>query len=394
MIKRLRRKIVAVTMVLLGAMLLAIFALTYHFTAQNLTQKSRAAVQAAASTPLRTDIGGPPCFVVEQTLWGTLTVEGGDSFALSDSQVLLRIWQAARETGAREGELPMFSLRFYRADAMGRVRYAFVDTSADAQILRNMVENFLAIGLLALGGFFAISIGLAAWAVRPVEKAWQQQIQFVADASHELKTPLTVILTNAELLGEPGYPPEEKGKMAGSILTMSRQMRALVESLLELARGGAEKQNFVPLDLSRLAQEEVLAFEPVYFESGRVLESRIDPQIRVLGDPRRLAQVLGVLLDNGVKYAAPGSAAVLTLARQGKNRCLLTVTTAGPSLSKEDCQAIFRRFYRLDPSRHRQGSYGLGLPIAMAITQRHGGKIWAKGDEAGNHFYVNLPTVS
>ena len=139
------------------------------------------------------------------------------------------------------------------------------------------------IGGVSLLAFLFISVFLARWAVRPVEKAWDQQRQFVADASHELKTPLTVILTNAELLQTPGYGGADRA--AESILTVARQMRGLVESLLELARvdNGAVKTALARLDLSRLVSDALLPFEPLYFERGLELESKIAEDIPVNG---------------------------------------------------------------------------------------------------------------
>ena len=124
------------------------------------------------------------------------------------------------------------------------------------------MRTCLAIGVIALAAFFLISLFLARWAVRPVERAWEQQRQFVADASHELKTPLAVILTNAELLGSPTASEEQKGRYAASILTMAERMRGLVGSLLDLTRveNGAVEKTMERLDLSALAGDALLPF--------------------------------------------------------------------------------------------------------------------------------------
>ena len=134
------------------------------------------------------------------------------------------------------------------------------------------------LAVVSFAVFFAASLLLSRWAVRPVEIAWRQQKQFVADASHELKTPLTVIISNAELLQQPGYDEAQRKKFSDSILIMSRQMRHLVESLLDLARLDSVQgtNDFAELDFSALVEDCILPFEPLFFERGLQLESEVE----------------------------------------------------------------------------------------------------------------------
>ena len=124
---------------------------------------------------------------------------------------------------------------------------------------------------------------LSKWAVRPVERAWQQQRQFVAAASHELKTPLTVIMTNAELLQDEA-DEARRSTFSSSILTMSRQMRALIEQMLELARTDSAESHLVlrPVDLSGLTARSLLPFEPLFFEQGLTLISQVDEGLSLI----------------------------------------------------------------------------------------------------------------
>ena len=400
MIGRLRRKFIWITMVLVTAMLLVIFGLVFHFTRTELEEGSIRALQAAAGQQQRPGLPGSldpesatPCFTLEIGPHGELMAMGSEFFDLSDSQMLTRIYQQAQASGSQTGILEEYSLRFYRADTPVGQRYAFTDISAQRQTLFHLLKNLTIIGLVAFCGFLGISVLLAHWAVRPVEQAWKQQRQFVADASHELKTPLTVILTNAELLQSPEYPQAEKSRFAESILTMSRQMRTLVESLLELARAdnGQVSAERCALDYSRLVEEAVLPFEPVYFEQGLTLETRIEPGIGATGSPRYLHQVVEILLDNGRKYAQPGSTVELALVRQGRGKSLLSVSSRGQTLTQQQCGEIFKRFYRVDTARSRDGSFGLGLSIAQRIVSEHRGRIWAQGKDGVNTFFVSLP---
>ena len=238
-----------------------------------------------------------------------------------------------------------------------------------------------------------MSVLLSRWAVRPVARAWEQQRQFVADASHELKTPLTVILTNAELLRE-GTAGAEERRFTDNILTMARPMRALVESLLELARGDAcpAAGAMEPVDLSRLVQEAVLPFEPVFFEAGLTLSAEIREGLRVRGVEGQLRQVAEILLDNARKYTPSGGRVTLELTRSGRH-CLLSVAGPGTPLTRQQRQDVFKRFYRADPARSREGSWGLGLSIARETVARHGGRIWADSGPEGNRFTVRLPLL-
>ena len=166
-------------------------------------------------------------------------------------------------------------------------------------------------------------------------------------------------------------------------------MRHLVEGLLELARLDSVTPAVQPLDFSTLTENALLPFEPVLFEEGMILESSILPGLWVKGSSSHLAQVIEIFLDNARKYADPGTITV-KLDKAG-NHALLQVENVGTPLSAEEAKNIFRRFYRADTSRSRDGSYGLGLSIAQKITEQHGGKIWAEGTQTGNRFSLMLP---
>lgn len=400
MIKRLRWKLVCINMAMALAMLAVIFVLVYQFTAADLQKSEEAALRSAATAKLHPDMsgsfGGVPCFTLRISGPGFLVAAGSNSYDLSDMETLSEIYMQALETEEKTGVLKAYGLRFYRSDGPEGTVFAFTDISHAIRTLRGLLETFVLIGAVSVLGFLGISILLARWAVKPVAKSWSQQQQFVADASHELKTPLTVILTNAELLQQEEYSPEEKSRFAENILAMSRQMRHLVESLLQLARAdnGQAQAAQSCLDLSSLVENAALPFEPAYFERGLVLDCRILPGIRVMGNEAHLRQVVDILLDNGLKYAAPTAPVVLTLNHYGRGKCLLTVFTPGQPLSDTACRDIFKRFYRLDAARTDRSSYGLGLSIAQRLVQEHKGQIWAQGFPSGNAFYVCLPEIS
>ena len=387
MIRSLRRKFVAMTMAIFTALLCVIFGLVIHFTGQTLQADSIRNLRQAAQESIQPGIPGQlrqPCFLVRVTPWSQ-TIQNTGGFDLSDTQMLTDIMSQAAASETELGVLEEYDLRFYRLQRPGELTLVFMDISGEKAALGNLTWTCVGIGILSAALFWGVSILLARWAVRPVERAWAEQRQFVADASHELKTPLTVILTNAELM-----QTEPDPQYARSVLTMATRMRALVESLLELARvdNGAVRAAFEDTDLSALVEEELLPFEPVYFERGLELDCALEPNLHVLGSPRHLRQVVAILLDNAVNHASEGSAVRLHLQRQG-GTALLTVTNPG-DLSREDCRNIFLRFYRVDAARSG-GGYGLGLPIAQGIVRDHGGKIWAESRDGTVILTVRIP---
>ena len=387
MIRSLRRKFVAMTMAIFTGLLCVIFGLVIHFTGQTLQADSIRALRQAAQESIQPGIPGQlrqPCFLVRVTPWSQ-SIQNTGGFDLSDTRMLTDIMSQAAASKEELGVLEEYDLRFYRLQRPGELTLVFMDISGEKAALSNLTWTCVGIGMFSAAAFWGISILLARWAVRPVERAWAEQRQFVADASHELKTPLTVILTNAELMQTQPDP-----QYARSVLTMATRMRALVESLLELARvdNGAVRAAFEDTDLSALVEEELLPFEPVYFERGLELDWAVEPDLHVLGSPRHLRQVVSILLDNAVNHAPEGSAVRVRLQRQG-GAALLTVTNPG-DLSREDCRNIFLRFYRVDAARSG-GGYGLGLPIAQGIIRDHGGKIWAESRDGTVILTVQVP---
>ena len=387
MIRSLRRKFIAMTMAVFTVLLCVIFGLVIHFTGQNLQAESVRFLRSAAADSLQPGPPGQvrqPCFIIRATPWGQ-SIQSTGGFDLSDEQMLSDIVALAASAPEPLGVLDQYDLRYFRSQSPAELTLVFMDISAERAALRNLRLTCLGIGLLALGLFWAVSFLLARWAVRPVERAWEEQRQFVSDASHELKTPLTVILTSAELMQTDPDPQHPR-----SILAMSRRMRELVESLLELARvdNGAVRAAFEELDLSALVADELLPFEPLFFEGGLTLESQLEEGLHISGSDRHLRQVLTILLDNALRYSPENAAVRVALTRQGSN-ALLTVTNPG-FLTKEQCRSIFRRFYRADPARTAGGS-GLGLAIAQGIVADHGGKIWAESRDGELIFSVLIP---
>lgn len=400
MLKKLQIKFVMINMTMVTIMLLVIFGLLYRFTERNLEAESINMMRTIAADPFQVNPPDAPSgelklpfFSIQLSVDGSLVSTGGGFYDLSD-EIFLR--DVIAETGRNTQEVGIIkdhNLRYCRVKRpMGTV-LVFSDMSSEKKTLGNLLRSFCITGGISFLIFLCISIFFAKWAVKPVDRAWKQQKQFVADASHELKTPLTVILTNTELLQCEDFADEERKSFLQSIQLMSEQMRFLVEKLLLLAR--SEKQELSmrmeSVSLSSLVCDWAISFEGIFAEKGLVLESSVEPDICVYGNAEYLQQVVEILLDNAQKYSAAQSVSCITLSRTERRKCCLKVSSHGAEISKEELSLIFQRFYRTDKARSHDGSFGLGLSIAENIVHQHKGRIWAESTGGVNSFYVELP---
>lgn len=403
MIRKLRWQFVAACMGLIAAVLAIVFGCVWASAQNALEHSSHMALEQALSRrggdllPGFRQNGGDdqvllPYFTVQ--VWGTTVyVTGGTYSGLEDTDALAAILTDCLSQEADEGSLSDYSLRYLRQDDGLYTQIAFVDISLETAALRQMMASYLRIGLLSLLLLAGASFLLSLRVTRPVERAWRQQRQFFSDASHELKTPLTVILSNAEML-ETSDLPERESRWRDNILSESRQMKTLVEEMLTLSRteDAQRKPTVADVDLSDLSEDCALAFEPVAFEAGKPLSWNVTPALTVSGDGEKLRRLLSILLDNAAKYGAPGEGIVLSL-RAERSQAILSVAngSGGHPIPPEELPRLFERFYRADASRGEQSGFGLGLPIAQAIAKEHHGALRAESDEQTTRFTFTLP---
>lgn len=398
MLRKLKIKFVCINMAIVFVMLIAILGMVIGFTAESLEQNNISIMRNIAGAPFKIEKPDAPpgkmkadFFTVMLYDNGSFDVGGSDFYDLSDTDFITGLLEKVSSSGKSVDVIPEFELRFLKAEKREGTMLVFSDISGETETVQNLVINCAVIGIFSFFLFFGISILLSGWAVKPVEKAWSQQKQFVADASHELKTPLTVIMTNAELLQGEGSP-EEKKRFSENILCMSKRMRGLVENLLELARAdnGTIKTAFEKINFSDIVYESVLTFEPLCFESGKNFYYKIDKDIILNGSPEHLKRIGPILFDNALKYSFPETDIHVELIKK-ERFCVLSVKSKGEHIEKEDLRKIFKRFYRVDKSRTNGKSYGLGLSIAESIVSAHRGRIRAESKENENTFRVMLP---
>lgn len=283
----------------------------------------------------------------------------------------------AASSEAERGHLGEAGLYFAKRSTPEGTLVAFADEGAVSS-WQGLAATLLLVGVVALAAFFLISIFFSRWALRPVEHAWSQQKQFVADASHELKTPLTVILANTAILrSHPRDTIADQRQWVESTQVEALRMQDLMNDMLELARP----------DDDRASAET--AFSVVE------LDCEVEGNVRVKGLEKRLERLVSTLLDNACKYARAGSGVRVTLSAS-EREATLRVVNDGSFIAEEDLPHVFDRFYRADKARSGDaGGFGLGLAIAREVAREHGGNITASStpDEV-TAFRVTIPLTT
>lgn len=279
------------------------------------------------------------------------------------------------------------NLAFLKTNKENYTLVAFIDNSVLRGEMAMLFRNTLIFGGIALIAVFVASIFLARRIVAPLEESYEKQRQFISDAGHELKTPVSVVSANAELL------EREIGvnSWLSNIRYENERMGTLVKQLLELARTENVALQTERLNFSRLVAGEVLPMESVAFEQGLELLSDLEENRFVNGDSSRLKQLVSILIDNAISHSYAGSAITVSL-REEHNSVRFSVVNEGEEIPLKQREHIFERFYRMDDARSGEGQhFGLGLAIAKAIVTAHKGKISVSCYDGKVEFVVLLP---
>ncbi len=281
------------------------------------------------------------------------------------------------------------NLVFYKADKGGYTLVTFMDNTVVNENAMTLFRYTLIFGGLALVLFFFLSVYLAKKIVNPLEESYQKQKQFISDAGHELKTPVSVVSANAELLSS------EIGdnQWLANIQYENERMGMLVGQLLELARTENVTPQMEHIDFSRLVAGESLPFESVAFEKGLTLNSNITKGIGVEGNSTQLKQIVSILLDNAIRHSKVQGEVCLSLTKE-HGMAKLSVINKGDEIPAEQRKQIFERFYRVDSVRNGEDKhYGLGLAIAKSIATSHKGYIDVLCYNGLVAFKVRLPAL-
>ena len=312
-----------------------------------------------------------------------LSVDNGQRTVFSEEDLIsiARDILAGSQSSGRTGHLT------YLVSARpGYTLVAFMDNTVTEGSMQMLLRNVLIIGGIAIVVLFFLSLLLSRRIIRPLEENDRQQRQFVSDASHELKTPVAVIGTNAEMLSrEIG-----KNEWLANIQYENERMGGLVSQLLDLSRAENADVPMEEVDYSRIVTGETLAFENLAFDQGKEIQSEIEEGILITGNRTQLTQLTSILLDNAIRHSS-GSKIELTLKRQG-HQAVLTVVNDGDEIPQEKLTHLFDRFYRVDEARNSEGQhYGLGLSIAKAVVEKHSGIISVSCHDGKVQFTASIP---
>ena len=294
-----------------------------------------------------------------------------ESIYAIDEDTAIEYAEKVMDDGKERGWISNYRYKVFSSE-MG-YGVVFVDGSMSRSTLMQttMIAGFVLLGCAAL--VLILIFLLSKKAVKPIAESYEKQKQFVTDANHELKTPLTLILANLDIAeGELG-----KNEWLDDIRTEGQRMTELVKQLVALSRMDEEGQplNVAEVSFGALVADTVSEFEPLAKDRGKALTASVDKEITYLGDEALLHRLVGILMDNAIKYCDQGGEISVMLHRG--RRIVLTVENTYAAVSELELNRLFDRFYRADKARKFTGGYGVGLSMAKAIVEKHKGEIFA-----------------
>lgn len=410
MFKRLRNRFLLMNMVIISIIMIVAFLTIYIITNQNVHRDINMKLQQVSEFYHKNEEGRPSgprgnrgmtqapelsvAFALMTDKDGNL-LETDSRFDMDDDFYSEALMQATNSS-SREGEFTLDGTRWAYSiqNTPGGEMIVYLDITAQLRIMTTLIYTFSIVALGMLIVIYMTSRYFANRSIAPVREAFEKQKRFIADASHELKTPLAVINTNADVLLAAGDETiDSQSKWLHHIKSETERMKTLTNDLLYLTQMDDSREHvmYVPFDLSEAVESVILTMEAVIFEKELNFSYEIEPGLRLAGSSEQMKQVVMILLDNAIKYSNPQGSIQLEL-KMHHNHLRLKVSNTGEGIAPEHVGRIFDRFYRADASRTRKsGGYGLGLAIAKSIVEQHKGKIEVKSvPQETTSFYVHL----
>lgn len=400
MISSLRKKIVAINVLSLGLVfiiaIILIFMVGYSRIDEQREDRLKMALVYAGSAEdySQIDMYDDIALVHYNVKSGEISSFVGKSFTFDSIKIESNTKRIAARGKTSGVEFTQYGAIKYLARTDGDTFVlALNDLSASQNTMVPYMVWAIAVLLFGLLAYMLISQLLANMALKPVEESWNKQKQFVADASHELKTPLSVIMANNEIIASHASDTvESQMKWINNTRAESKRMAELVQNLLFLAKSDDGLQ--VPMketNFSDCVGITALTYDAVFYENQKSFTYEIASDVVVWGNEGQLKQLVGILLDNANKYSTGVGDVRLNLDANSKHAVLI-VSNQGSELTQEQLSHIFDRFYTVDQSRNKSnGGNGLGLSIAEMICQTHGGSIKATYEDGRVYFTVMLP---
>lgn len=396
---KLRQRFFIISWILLLLLLSALTAGISIYMYQSAADDTAAALRKAMKSRELTD---ETRGMVSFRLDGNGQIEESQQSHLSLSDETLEALVAGMEMTGKEssGELEQDGMRYRYLSVMqgGGAWTVIAECSQEQALTKTLLRNSIIFVLIGAVLLLPACMLLTRWVSKPIETAWEKQNDFVSDATHELKTPLTVIATNTEaVMSNPDATIESQEKWLDSIQDETARMAGLVGNLLFLAKIDANEihPETEDLALSDLLEEMCMERESELFEAGKMFDYELTPELHYTGDWKLIRRMMEALLENAEKYTPEGGHIRMIVNRDKKLRPRIVLSNSGETIPPDVLPKIFDRFYRADPSRARDtGGYGLGLCVAKSIAELHGGEITAKSENKITAFTVIFGEVA
>ena len=307
--------------------------------------------------------------------------EGGDIVldtkhvaAIGDEEAL-SIAKKAQALSAGQGFIGDY--RFLKDRESGKLLIIFLDCGRKLDSFWNMAKIHAIISILSLAAVFGILLVLSGKIVRPVAEAHEKQKQFISIAGHEIKTPLTIIDTDSELLR---LDMEEENEWLEDICIQTKRLTNLTNELLQLSKLDEYSGNHTKIEfpLSDIIMDTARSFQILADKEKIGFQVRVEPMLSYYGDENQIRRLAGILFDNAIKYSS-GTGPVQVELKKRKHGVEFSVENPAGQVTKEQCSCFFDRFYRTEQAqRSENGGYGLGLSFAKSIVEAHHGEIVAE----------------
>jgi signal transduction histidine kinase len=382
MFDKLKLKFILINMTLLTTVFVSIFGVIYGTTSSNINNEINGNLFALINNsrkPMPNSIN----IVVEVNEYGEIIKDfkpfniSIDSTTLQDSvNIVLK-----NDEPSSKIDINGSTYSYLKQRTPFGTKIAFVDRTQYQNLLFQLLRTFILIGSISLIALLIISIYLTNRTIKPIKETFEKQKQFIADASHELKTPLTIIKTNASLiLSHPDDSIRNQQKWINYINAQTDRMSILINEMLSLTKLDTDENRLTlfSINISKIIESMILMFDAVMYENNIELETKISKDLFIYGDKESIKKLFSILMDNAIKHTNENGKITVSLFTD-KNKIKIIIKNTGEGIPPEHLEKIFERFYRVDSSRDREtGGYGLGLSIANSIVNQHKGKIYAQ----------------
>lgn len=398
MFKKLKARFILINMTLLTVVFISIFSLLYFMTNHSINRETSMTIDSLMNNgPKQKPNSGN--VVVELDSSGSITNYfvhlNYDMTTVTLQNAINTIYESNKNNG--KIKIDDYTYKYEKRSFRGYSKIVLLNISSEENLKIRLIQIFVLAGSISLILLLIISVYLTNKSIEPIKETFNRQKQFIADASHELKTPLTIIKTNTSLLlSNPEDTIRNQSKWIKYIDSQSDRMSELINEMLSLAKLDAEdnKLMFSSINLSNMIESMLLTFDAVIFENKITLNTNINKNIIINANEESIKKLFNILMDNAVKYTNKEGYISVNLVTD-KSKARLIIKNTGEGIPKDKLNKIFERFYRADDSRDREtGGYGLGLSIAKSIVDQHKGKIYASSNlNKDATFTVDLPLV-